>query len=134
MCEDSTAVAVSEYAGALEKAESEARGSVASAAAAARREAGARLAELDTAASGLRSGQQETLAIAVAEGEQLLDPAALDPVVAAEASARDAALRHRADQATAQSQLLQAASLDTALRAGSATLSAVEALGGTRGD
>src|SRR5260370_32018504 len=120
MCEDSTAVAVSEYAGALEKAESEARGSVASAAAAARREASARLAELDAAASGLRSGQQETSAIAVAEGEQLLDPAALDPVVAAEASAHDAALRHRADQATPHGHILQPASLDPADRAGRA--------------
>jgi DNA repair protein SbcC/Rad50 len=129
-----TAEAVSAYAAALAKAESEARGSVASAAAAARREASARLAELDTAASGLRSGQQETSAIAVEEGEQLLDPTALDPVVAAEASAHDAALRHRAAQATAQSQILQAANLDTAIRAGRARLSAVEALRGLLGD
>ena len=70
----------------------------------------------------------------MAEGEQLLDPAALDPVVAAEASARAAAERHRADQAAAQGQIQQAASLDTAIRAGRARLSAVEALRGLLGD
>jgi len=129
-----TAEAVSAYAAALAKAEAEARGSMACAAAAAGREASARLAELDTAAAGLRSGQQETVAIAVAEGEQLLDPAALDSVVAAEASARDAARRHRTDQAAAQSQIPQAASLDTAIRAGRARLSAVDALRGLLGD
>ena len=129
-----TAEAVSVYAAALAKAESEARGSVARAAATAGKEASARLAELDTAASGLRSGQQGSSAIALAEGEQLLDPAALDPVVAAEASARDAAERHRADQAAAQSQIPQAASLDTAIRAGRARLNAVEALRGLLAD
>jgi DNA repair protein SbcC/Rad50 len=129
-----TAEVVSTYAAALAKAEAEARGSVACAAAAAGREASARLVELDTAATGLRSGQRGTLAIAVAEGEQLLDPAALDPVVAAEANARDAAQRHRADQAAAQSQIPQAASLDTAIRAGRARLSAVDALRGLLGD
>ena len=129
-----TAEAVSVYAAALAKAEAEARGSVARAAAAAGREASTRLTELDTAAAGLRSGQQGSSAIAVAEGEQLLDPAALDPVVAAEASARDAAERHRADQAAAQSQIQQAASLDTAIRAGRARLSAVDALRGLLAD
>ena len=129
-----TAEAVSAYAAALAKAEAEARDSVTRAAAAAGREASARLAELDTAAAGLRSGQQETVVIAVAEGEQLLDPAALDPVVAAEANARDAARRHRADQAAAQSQIPQAASLDTAIRAGRARISAVDALRGLLGD
>ena len=98
------------------------------------REASTRLTELDTAAAGLCSGRQGTLAIAVAEGEQLLDVAALDPVVAAEASAHDAAQRHRADQAAAQSQIQQAASLDTAIRAGRARLSAVDALRGLLAD
>ena len=129
-----TAEAVSVYAAALAKAESEARGSLAHAESAAGEEASARLAELDIAAAGLRSGQQASSAIALAEGEQLLDPAALDPVVAAEANARDAAERHRADQATARSQIPQAASLDTTIRAGRARLSAVEALRGLLGD
>ncbi len=129
-----TAEAVSTYAAALAEAEAEARGSMARAAAAVGREASARLAELDTAAAGLRSGQQGTVAIAVAEGEQLLDPAALDPVVAAEANAYDAAQRHRANQAAAQSQIRQAASLDTAIRAGRARFSAVDALRGLLSD
>lgn len=123
-----TAEAVSAYAAALIKAESEARGSVARAAAAVGTEARTQLTELDTAAAGFRAGRQGSSVIAMAEGEQLLDPAALDPVVAAEASARDAAERHRADQAAAQSQIMQAASLDTAIRAGRARRSAVEAL------
>jgi DNA repair protein SbcC/Rad50 len=129
-----TAEAVSLYAAALAKAEAEARGSVARAEAAARTEAMTQLTELDISASRLRSGRQGSAAIAVAEGEQLLDPAALDPVVAAEASARAAAERHRTDQAAAQDQIQQAASLDTAIRAGRARLSAVEALRGLLGD
>jgi exonuclease SbcC len=129
-----TAEAVSAYAAALAKAEAQARDSVAREAAAVGREASTRLTELDTAAAGLRSGQQGSSAIALAEGEQLLDPAALDPVVGAEASARNAAERHRADQAAAQSQIPQAASLDTAIRAGRARLSAVDALRGLLGD
>ncbi len=129
-----TAEAVTAYAAALTKAEAEARGNVARAATAAGREATTRLADLDTAAAGLRSGRQGTPAIALADGEQLLDPASLDPVVAAEASARDAARRHRADHETAHSQIQQAASLDTAIRAGHARLSAVDALRGLLGD
>jgi len=129
-----TTEAVSAYAVALAQAESEARGSLAHAESAADEEARARLAELDTAAAGLRSGQQASSAIALAEGEQLLDPAALDPVVAAEANARDAAERHRADQAAARSQITQAAILDTAIQAGRARLNAVEALRGLLGD
>ena len=89
---------------------------MARAAAAAGREASTRLAELDTAAAGLRSGKQGTPAIALAEGEQLLGPTALDPVVAGEAGARDAARRHYADQEAAHSQIRRAASLDTAIR------------------
>jgi exonuclease SbcC len=129
-----TVEAVSVYAAALSKAESEARDRLAHAESTAGDEASTRLTELDTAAAGLRSGRQGSLAIALAEGEQLLDLAALDPVVAAETSARYAAERHRADEATARSQIPQAASLDTAIRAGRARLSAVDALRGLLGD
>src|SRR5262249_48955407 len=129
-----TAEAVSTYAETLVKAEAKVRDSVARAAAAAGKEASTRLAELDTEAAGLRAGQQGALAIAVTEGEQLLDPVALDPVVAAETSARDAARQYRAEQTAAQSQIQQAASLDTAIQAGRARLSAVNALYGLLAD
>jgi exonuclease SbcC len=131
---DITAEAIGAYAAALAKAEAEARGSVSRAAAAAGDEADIRLTELDAAAAALRSGRQGTPAIALAEGEQLLGPAALDPVVAAEASARHAARQHRAEQEAADHQVQQAASLDTAIRAGRARLSAVDALRGLLAD
>lgn len=131
---DITAETVGAYAAALTKAEAEARVSVTRAVAAAGDEVGARLTELAAAAAALRSGRQGTPAIALAEGEQLLDPVALDPVVAAGASARDAARQHRAEQTAAQSQIQQAASLDTAIRAGRARLSAVNALHGLLAD
>jgi len=129
-----TAEAVSAYAAALVKAEAKVRDSVARAAAAARKEVSTRLGELDTAAAGLRAGQQGALAVTVGEGERLLDPVALDPVVAAETSARDAARQYRAEQTAAQRQIQQAASLDTAIQAGQARFSAVNALHGLLAD
>jgi len=129
-----TAADISAYATALAKAEGAARDRMSHAAADASKNASIQLMKLDAAAAGLRSDQEGIPVIALAEGEQLLAPTALDPVIAAEASARDAAGRHRADQAAAQRQIQPAASLDTATRAGHARLSAVDALRGLLAD
>lgn len=131
---DITAETVGAYATALTSAEADVRESLSGAAAAAGEKAHTRLMELDAAAAKLRSGRQEIPAIALAEGEQLLDPGALDPVVAAEANARMAAQQHRADQEAAEGQVQEAASLDAAIKAGCARLSAVDALRGLFAD
>jgi DNA repair protein SbcC/Rad50 len=123
-----TAEDVGSYATALVQAEITARDSLARAAIAADKEASSQLLMLDAAAAGLRSGRDGIPAIALAEGRELLEPAALDPVIAAEGNARDAAERYRAQQNTAQSQIQRAASLDTAMSAGKARLSAIDAL------
>jgi DNA repair protein SbcC/Rad50 len=129
-----TAADVTAYAAALADAERAARNGLSRAVAAAGTNATTRLEKLDTAAARLRSGQQEIPVITLAEGEQLLAPTALDPVIGAETSARDAALRHRADQEAAQSQIQPAASLDAATKAGHARLSAVDTLRGLLAD
>lgn len=116
------------YATALARAEDTARGSLAQAATAASEDAGARLADLERAAAELRAGQHGTPAVRLPEGGRLLEPGALDPVIEAATSARDDARRHRADQLTAESQIQQAGNLDTAISAGHARLSALEAL------
>lgn len=129
-----TAKDVSTYAALLAKAEGAARENVARAVTAASKNASTQLLKLDAAAARLRSGQRGIPGVALAEGEHLLALKALDPVVAAEASARDAAGRYRADHAIAQSQVQQAADLDTAISAGHARLSAVDALRGLLAD
>jgi len=129
-----TAADVTAYAAALADAERAACNGLLHAVAAAGTNAMTRLEKLDTAAARLRSGQQEIPVITLAEGERLLAPTALDPVIAAETSARDAALRHRADQEAAQSQIQPAASLDAATKAGHARLSAVDTLRGLLAD
>jgi exonuclease SbcC len=129
-----TAADVTAYAAALAQAERTARNAMSQAVAAADKNATTWLMKLDTAAARLRSGQQGIPVITLAKGEQLLAPTALDPVVAAETSARDAAERHRASQEAAQSQIQSAASLDAATKAGHARLSAVDALRGLLAD
>ena len=123
-----TAENVSTYAAALAQTEAAVRHSLASVTAAAAKEARSEMLKLTTAAARLRSGQHGIAAIDLADGQQLLQPDALDPVIAAEAQARQAARRYRDEQAKAQEQIQQAASLDTAIKAGKARLSAVDAL------
>jgi exonuclease SbcC len=123
-----TAEDIGSYAAALVQADITARDSLSGAVMAADGEASSQLLELDAAAAELRSGQHGIPAIALAEGRELLGPAALDPVIAAEANARNAAERYRADQDTAQSQIQRAASLEAAISAGKARLSAIDAL------
>jgi DNA repair protein SbcC/Rad50 len=118
------------YAAALALAHRTVRDELSQAVSAAEMDTRSQLGKLDDAATLLRSGQEGISSIALPAGEQLLDPAALDPVVAAETSARDLASRCRADQITAQGQIEQAASLDAAISAGKARLSAVDALRG----
>ncbi len=125
---DITVETVGAYAAALAGAEADVRERVSGAAAAAGEEARTWLIELDAAAARLRSGRPGIPAIALADAEQMLGPGTLDPVVAAEANARVAAEQHRADQETADGQIQKAAGLDTAIRAGCARLSAVDAL------
>lgn len=129
-----TEFSVDAYAVALATANHVVRDKLSQAAAAADTEASTQLGKLDEAAALLRSGQQGIPPILMPHGEQLLGPAALDPVIAAETSARDLANRRRADQATAQGQIERAASLDTAVGAGRARLNAVDALRALLGD
>jgi exonuclease SbcC len=129
-----TTADVTAYAAALAEAERAVRNGLSQAVAAAGTNAATRLTKLDTAAARLRSGQLGIPVITLAEGEQLLAPTALDPVIAAETSARDAAERHRGDQEAAQSQIQPAAGLDAATKAGHARLSAVDALRGLLAD
>lgn len=126
--ETTTTEGASAYATALAKAEDTERASLARAATAAIEDADARLAALEAAATALRDGQEGIPAVPLPEGGRLLEPAALDPVIAAATSARDDAKRLRADQRTAESQIQQAGNLDTAISAGHARLSALEAL------
>jgi exonuclease SbcC len=123
-----TADTVSTYAAALAQAEVTVRDSLATVTAAAGEEARNEMLKLTTAAARLRSGQQGIPAIDLTDGQQLLQPAALDRVVAAEAQARQAARRHRDEQTKAQEQIQQAGDLDTAITAGKARLGAVDAL------
>jgi exonuclease SbcC len=122
------------YAAALAQADRTVRDTLSQAVSTADKDASAQLGNLDDAAALLRSGQEGIPPIALPSGEQLLGPAALDPVIAAETSARELASRRRADQETAQGQIESAASLDAAISAGKARLSAVDALRGLLGD
>jgi exonuclease SbcC len=122
------------YAAALAQADRAIRDTLSQAVSAADEGASTQLGKLDDAAALLRSGQEGVPPIALPSGEQLLDPAALDPVIAAETSARELASRRRADQETAQGQIESAASLDSAISAGKTRLSAVDALRGLLGD
>jgi DNA repair protein SbcC/Rad50 len=129
-----TVDSISAYAAALDRAERGIRNSLAHAANAASENAAAKLLRLNTAAASLSTGQDDMPAITLPTGEQLLAPTALDPVVAAERSAHDDARRHRASQATAQGQIEPAASLDSAIRAGRARLTGVDAVRGLLAD
>ena len=121
---------ISDYATALAQADDAVRNHLSEAVSAAAKDADAQLRKLDDAAALLRTGQDEIHAVALPTGDQLLDPAALDPVIAAETSATELASRRRADQETAQGQIARAAGLDTAIDAGKARLSAIDALHG----
>lgn len=123
-----TAETVSTYAAALAQTEAAVRHSLTSVTAATAKEAEGEMLKLTTAAARLRSGQHGIAAIDQADGQQLLQPNALDPVIAAEAQARQDARRYRDEQAKAQEQIQQAAGLDTAIKAGKARLRAVDAL------
>lgn len=125
-----TVKSISTYATALDRTERGVRNSLAQAADAARQNAAAELLRLNMVAASLSSGQDDTPAITLPDGEQLLASTALDPVVAAERSAHDNAGRHRTSQATAQGQIEPAAALDSAICAGRARLSAVDAVRG----
>lgn len=132
-------VAVSEheigtYAAALAQADSTIRDKLSQAVSAADKDARTQFEKLHDAAALLKSGQEGIPPIALPSGEQLLDPAALDPVIAAETSARELASRRRADQETAQGQIEPAASLDAAISPGKARLSTVDALRGLLSD
>jgi DNA repair protein SbcC/Rad50 len=121
-------------AAALAEADRQARDELAQAVADADTEASSQLRKLGDAAALLRSGRQGLPSVALPAGEQLLGPGGLDPVIAAETSARELASRRRADQETAQGQIQLAASLDSATSAGRARVSAVDALRGLLGD
>ena len=122
------------YATALVQTDRQAHDRLSQAVAAAATEASTQLRKLDDAAAVLRSGQHGIPPIILPTGEQLLDSVALDPVIAAETSASEFARRRREDQSTAEGQIEQAASLDTAISAGKTRLSAVDALRGLLGD
>jgi exonuclease SbcC len=121
-----TVDSISAYAGELDQAERRLRNQLSQAVNTASEKAAAELLRLDTVAAGLRSGQDDIPPITLVAGEHLLAQTALDPVVAAETSARENAQRQRAAQATAQGQIEPAAALDLAIHAGRTRFSAVD--------
>jgi exonuclease SbcC len=123
-----TAKDVRAYADALAVAAGTVQAAVSTSAVTADNEANAQLRKLDAMATRLRAGHQGFPAIALGEGDELLDPAALDLVVAAQANATDASGRYRASQKAATDQIEPADQLDSAISAGQARLSAVTAL------
>jgi exonuclease SbcC len=123
-----TAVDVSIYATAIAKTAARVRDRVIGAAGHADDEARELLDELGAKAAAVQGGRGGYPPIALASGDELLTAAALDPVVAAHASARDAGRLYRKEQATAQGQIDRAAQLGAAITAGQARLSAVSAL------
>ena len=123
-----TAADVSTYATAIAETAARMRDRVIGAAGHADDEARELLDELGATAAALQAGQGGYPPVALASGDELLTAAALDPVVAAHASARDAGRRYREEQATAQGQVDRAAQLGAAITAGEARLSAVSAL------
>jgi exonuclease SbcC len=129
-----TAEDVRAYADALAGAAGTVQATVSGAAVTADNEASTQLRKLDTVAARLRAGDRGFPAIVLGEGEELLDPVALDLVVAAQASATDAAGRYRASQKTAEDQIEQADQLDSAISAGQGRLNAVTVLRSLLGD
>jgi DNA repair protein SbcC/Rad50 len=125
---------ISRYAAALAQADKAVTASLVEAAGAAAGEIGTRLKKLNAAAGRLTAGTAGLPVIALPEGDELLGPSALDALVSAQTTAADDARRHQADQANAQGQVQQAASLDAALSGGRARLSAVDALRGLLAD
>jgi exonuclease SbcC len=124
----------SSYAATLAQAHKTATSSLSKAAKAAAAEAGTRMAKLRTTAGRLTSGKDGLPAIPLPEGDDLLEPSSLDALVSARTTAHNKADRHRADQAVAEGQVQRAASLDAALRDGTARLNAVDALRGLLSD
>jgi len=123
-----TAANVSTYATAIAETAARMRDRVIGAAGHADDEARELLDELGAKAAALQAGQGGYQPVALASGDELLTAAALDPVVAAHASARDAGRRYREEQAAAHGQVDRAAQLGAAVTAGQARLSAVSAL------
>lgn len=131
------AVAVAEvtgYAAALAEADETASARLSGEAEAAAGEAAARLKRLSNAAARLAAGTSSLPAVALPDGDALLEPSSLDAVVSAETTARDAAGQHRANQHTAEGQVERAAALDAALGDGRSRLSAADALHGLLAD
>ncbi|TVZ05036.1 SMC family ATPase [Trebonia kvetii] len=126
--------AITSYAGALAQADKAVIASLSQAAEAAAGDAGTQLVKLHRAAGRLKAGKSGLPVIALPEGDGLLEPSSLDALVSGQTTARDDASRHRKNQATAEGQVQQAASLDAALRDGKARLSAVETLRGLLAD
>ncbi len=125
---DITAADIGAYATAIAETAARVQDRVTSAAGRADDEARALLDQLGATAAALQAGQDGYPPVALASGGELLTTAALDPVVAAHASACDTSRRRRAEQAAAQGQVDRAARLDAAITAGEARLSAVSAL------
>ena len=123
-----TAAHVSAYATAIAETAARIQELVTAAAGHADDEAHDLLDELGAAATALQAGQDGYPPVALAPGGELLTTAALDPVVAAHASAVGDGRRYREEQAAATGQVNQAARLDTAITTAEARLSAVSAL------
>ena len=119
---------ISSYAAALAQADKTVAASLFQAAEAAAAAARTQLEKLHATAGRLKAGKAGLPVIALPEGDDLLKPSSLDALVSAQTTARDDASRHQADQAAAEGQVQQAASLDTAVRDGKARLDAVDAL------
>jgi DNA repair protein SbcC/Rad50 len=123
-----TAADVSAYAAAVAETAARMWERVTAAAGHADDEARELLDELGAAAAALQAGQDSYPPVPLASGAELLTTAALDPVVAAHASAVGNGRRYRQEQAAASGQVDQAARLDTAIKAAEDRLAAVSAL------
>jgi exonuclease SbcC len=123
-----TAAEVSAYATAIAETAARTQDRVTGAASQAADEARELLDHLGATAAALQARQDGYPPVALASGGELLTTAALDPVVAAHASACDTSRRHRQEQAAAQGQVAHAARLDAAITAGEVRLSAVSTL------
>jgi DNA repair protein SbcC/Rad50 len=125
---------ISSYAAALAEADKAVAVGLSQAGEAAAGEAGTQLKRLHAAADHLKAGKAGLPVIALPEGDELVEPSSLDALVSAQATARNDASRHQADQAAAEGQVEQASSLDAALRGGKDRLNAVDALRGLLSD
>ena len=123
-----TAAHVSAYAAAVTETAARMRERVTAAAGHADDEVRELLDELGATAAALQAGQDGYPPVALASGAELLTTAALDPVVAAHASAVGNGRRYRQEQAAANGQVDQAARLDAAIKAAEDRLNAVSAL------